>query len=412
MREPQNNDYFPLSEYQGRIDRARCAMKTAGLDAMLLSTEPHVLYFSGLLSGYWLCTMHDDVQLVLISADHEQEPVLIVSGHLLQTAYTSCISEVRSFSQFTGGKSKGSIATLTDAFLELKIARGKVGVEIGPDDRPGMSLPFFEKLRTSLPGAQWVDSTPVLKQLLKIKSPLEIEKFRVACKVTCQGLMAGLDALKIGMSEKELAQVMALEMARLSPDVIVNNPWFIFVHSDARGASAFDNIPTSYRFRKGDAVYIDAGFRFQGYGADMIRCAVLGPPSREQERWYYAARDANMAAIQYVKPGIKAKDLYSYWVEQVHALGFGQAIKTLEDHDFDMIGHGIGVTIHELPMLNSTCEEVLEPGMTMAIEGNVFDQLPFTETVRALKNEEDVLVTTTGVEWLTPLPNDLYVIDK
>ena len=412
MKEPQNNDYFPLAEYQARINRARQAMMANGMDAILVSTESYVTYFSGLLDGYWICTMHDDVQLVLITADPSHEPVLLILEHLLQAADTSCISDVRCSSQCSSDKSKRPIAIIADAFADLKIAKGKVGLEIGPHERPGMSFPFFEELKAALPGVQWVDGSPLLNQLLKVKSPLEIEKSRTACQISCQALKVGLDAMKTGMSEKELGQIIALEMARLSPDVCVNRPWFLFIYATGRGPTAFDGVATSYRFRKGDAVYIDIGFRYQGYGADMIRCAVFGPPSKERERRYYAARDANMAALRYVKPGIKGKDLHAFWAEQVRRLGFGQSLEVLKENNFDFLGHGIGLSIHELPILNSTCEDVLEPGMIMAIEGDVFDQLPFAKTLHALKNEEDVLVTATGSEWLTPLPNDLYVIEK
>jgi Xaa-Pro aminopeptidase len=350
--------------------------------------------------------------LVLITADPSHEPVLLVPDHLVQTAWTSCISDVRCWSQFTGGQSKGSIATVADTFADLQIAKGRVGLEIGPDDRPGMSFPFFEELKVALPGVQWADSTPVLKRLTAIKSKLEIEKFRTACSITCQALKVGLDGLKQGMSEKELAQLIALEMARLSPDVAVGRPWFIFVHASGRARTAFDGIPTSYRFQQGDEIYIDLGFKYQGYGADIIRCATIGPPSRETERYYNAGRDANMAAVRYLKPGIKSKELFEHWAEQVSRLGFQHSLQTFKEHDFDFLGHGIGLSTHELPLLNSRCEDLLEAGMTVAIEGNVFDQMPFTKTRHALKNEENVLVTETGSEWLTPLPNDLYVIER
>ena len=412
MKEPQNNDYFPLSEYQSRIAKARTTMKANGMDAMLMSTEPNVVYFSGLLNGYWICTMHDDVQLVLISADAVHEPVLLIPDHLVQTAFTSSISDVRCWSQFTGGGSKGSVATIADTFVELKLDKGKIGMEIGPDDRPGMSLPFFEELEAALPRAQWVDSTPVLKRITAVKSKLEIEKFRMACNITCQSLKVGLDALKKGMSEKELAQIIALEMARLSPDVSVGRPWFIFVHASGRGRTAFDGIPTCYRFQTGDEIYIDLGFKYQGYGADIIRCATIGPPSKDTERYYYAGRDCNMAAVRHLKPGIKGKELFAHWEENVRRLGFEHSLQTFKEHDFDFLGHGIGLSTHELPLLNSRCEDVLEAGMTLAIEGNVFDEMPFTKTRHALKNEENALVTPTGSEWLTPLPNDLYVIEK
>jgi len=411
MKEPENNDYFPLSEYQQRLGRLRSEMVKAGMDAVLLSTEPNVVYCTGLLDGYWIATMHDDVQLALITADPADEPTLFVPDSLEQTAQTSCISDIRVWSQFSGGTTRGSVATVADGFADLNLTKGRVGLEIGPHDRPGMSLPFFEELRAALPAVEWVDSTEVMKQIRKIKSPREIQKFKTACDISCQAFAAGLDAIEQGMSEKELGHIIAQEMARQSPDVCVNHPWVIFVHSSGRGPAAYDGIPSGYRFQKGDTVYIDGGFVYQGYGADMIRCAVIGKPTRDQERYYYASRDANMAALRYVQPGITGAQLYQFWAETVCELGFEESLRSQQQADWDFLGHGIGLTIHELPLLNSTCQDVLEPGMVMAIEGNVFDKFPFRETTISLKNEDNVMVTEDGYEWLTPLSTELVVVE-
>lgn len=410
MREPLNNGYFPLSEYQDRISRLRSLMADAGMDAILLSTESNVVYCTGLQDGYWIATMHDDSQLALISADPASEPILMLADSLEQTAWTSCISDVRVWSQFTGGKSKGSIATVADAFIDLRLQKANVGCEIGPHDRPGMSLPFLHSLKTSLPGVSWEDSTDVLKKVRAIKSPLEVAKFRMACDITCNAFKLALDFARVGMSEKEVGQIIAMEMAKASPDVCVNHPWVIFVHSDGRGPSAYDGIPSEYRFKKGDTIYIDGGFIHQGYGADIIRCGVFGEPTDDQLAYYNASRDANMAAVHGAKPGMKGKELYRLWADKVCELGFEHSLKSQKAADWDFLGHGLGLAVHELPLLNSKCEDVLEPGMVLSIEGNVFDQFPFSKTRIALKNEDNVLITETGSEWLTPLENDLRVI--
>lgn len=128
-----------------------------------------------------------------------------------------------------------------------------------------------------------------MKQVRKVKSEREIEKFRTACDITCEAFNAGLDYIAEGKSEKEIGHIIASEMVRLSPDVCVNHPWIIFVHASGRGPCAFDGIPSDYRFKRTDSVYIDGGFIFQGYGADIIRCAVIGQPSKNQERYYNAS---------------------------------------------------------------------------------------------------------------------------
>jgi Xaa-Pro aminopeptidase len=412
MKEPQHNDYFPLSEYKERLAHLRSEMAKVGMDAILLSTEANVTYCTGFLSGYWFITNYDDSQLALITADTNDEPILFLPDNMEQTARTSCISDVRSWSQFSGGKGKGSVETVSQSFAGRRLTKAKVGLEIGPHDRPGMSLPFLKALQESLPGVEWVDSSEVMKRVRMIKSPLEIEKFRTACNITCQAFKIGLDSLREGMSEREFGQIIALEMSRLSPDVCVNHPWILYVHSDGRGAAAYDGIPSCYRLRKGDTLYLDGGFICQGYPADVLRCAVIGPPTGDQRRYYYASRDANMAALKHVRPGLKCKELYKIWADTVCELGFKDSLKAQRDANWDFLGHGIGLAAHESPIINSTCEEVLAPGMVLALEGNVFDKFPFRDTTISLKNEENVLVTETGYEWLTPLSNDLWIVEK
>lgn len=149
MREPLNNGYFPLDEYKQRTDKLRGEMNKTGMECILLSTETNVVYTTGLQNGYWIANMHDDTQIVLISADTCHEPVLLVADHLEQTAWTSCVSDIRVWSQFSGGSKKGAVATIADAVKELKFNKSCIGLEIGPHDRPGMSLPFLNTLKES-----------------------------------------------------------------------------------------------------------------------------------------------------------------------------------------------------------------------------------------------------------------------
>ena len=245
MKNPRNNDYFPLLEYESRIKRIRSAMKRASIDALILSNEANVVYCTGFLNGYWIATMHDDAQVALIPVDDIEEPVLFVPDHLEQTARTSCISDIRVWSQFSGGGGKSAVATIAGALKDKKLENGCIGLEIGPHDRPGMSLPFLDSLKSALPYATWTDSTQIMKEARKIKSKLEIQKFRKACSITCDAFNTGLDAIKEGGTEKEIGQIIAQEMARLSPDVCVNNPWLIFGHASGRGPCAFDGVPSN-----------------------------------------------------------------------------------------------------------------------------------------------------------------------
>ena len=265
-------------------------------------------------------------------------------------------------------------------------------------------------MQDSLPGVEWVDGSAVMGRVRVIKSELEIEKVRTACRITCHALQAGMDSIKEGMSEKELGQIIALEMARQSPDVCTIHPWFMFIHSTGRGASAYDGMPTTYRFRKGECVYVDAGFNFHGYTADMIRCASIGAPSLETKRYYDANRDVNMAVIEFMRPGITCKEVYEFFVQKIRKIGFARQIEQQHKVNWKFLGHSWGMSIHETPYLDAMTEDVLQPGMIFSIEGNIFDKMPMQLTTQMLKNEENVVITKDGCEWLTPLSNDLWIV--
>lgn len=412
MKQPQNNDYFPLSEYEVRLARIRKEMQSANLDAVLLTTEQNIVYTTGFLNGYWICKNHDDAQLALIPANEAYEPILLLPCHLEQTARTSCISDIRVWTQFDALKGKGATLTVVDTIISCGLTNARIGTEIGLNDHLGVPLPFLQAVQDSLPDVEWNCVGGVMGRARAIKSDLEIEKVRTACKITCNAVQVGMDSIKEGMSEKELGQIIAVEMAKQSPDVCTIHPWFLFIHSTGRGSSAYDGMPTNYRFRKGDYIYVDSGFNFHGYNADMIRCASIGAPSPETLRYYTANRDANMAAIEFMRPGVKCKEVYEFFAQKVRELGFAKQIAQQHEANWKFLGHSWGLSIHEMPYIDGVTEDILQPGMVFSIEGNIFDKMPMPLTTQILKNEENVLITETGSEWLTSLPNNLWIVEK
>jgi Xaa-Pro aminopeptidase len=83
------------------------------------------------------------------------------------------------------------------------LAKGTIGVPLGPGTRLGLSYQEFETLREGLPKARFVESSPIVYGCRKIKSELEIEKLRT-CEITCKGFEAGFRSLRPGMTEREL----------------------------------------------------------------------------------------------------------------------------------------------------------------------------------------------------------------
>ena len=407
MRNPCNNSYFPLSEYERRVERIGEALRENMLDAILLAQQYNVTYSSGMLHGSWKHSFGESTLCVLITARRGDEPTLVTQEGLRGCTDTSAFSDIRILKNFLSSEGIASISAL---FAEKGLTGARIGYENLFNERMGFTEPFFKKVKEELPGVEWVEASNIMYSIRKVKSPLEIEKVRTAVELTCRAYEYALPRAREGMSEKELGGMIASFMASNCIDVCVNEPWFIYVHADGKNPLAWDGVPSDYRFKKGDCLYVDCGFCYQGYSADFIRVVSIGEPQPEKARIYYGAREANMALIEHIRPGMKCSELFEFLGSKISSLGFSSEVKAMSEYGFFYEGHGIGLSLHEPPVITPDCDDIIVPNMTMSIEGNIFTPLPFSQKTICLKNEENILVTQTGCERLSNISNDIWIV--
>jgi Xaa-Pro aminopeptidase len=159
--------------------------------------------------------------------------------------------------------------------------------------------------------------------------------------------------------------------------------------------------------RPGDLVVLDFGGVYGGYCVDLTRTVALGQPDAEQQRVYDAVLEAQNAAIAAVRPGARTGEIDAAARDTLgrHKLAeaFGHST-----------GHGLGVEVHELPRIGprraatadapAPADEAIEAGMVFTIEPGAY--IPEWGGVRI---EDDVLVTSSGVEVLTHVPRALLI---
>ena len=143
---------------------------------------------------------------------------------------------------------------------------------------------------------------------------------------------------------------------------------------------------------------VDMGAQQNGYMSDMTRTMAVGKATHRMRYLYAAVLEAQLAAIDAVRPGVLAAEIDR------------RARITLKRHGLQKqfihsTGHGLGLEIHEPPRLGRTEVLTLAPGMVITIEPGVY--LPGEGGIRI---EDTVLVTETGCDVLTPTPKDLLVI--
>jgi Xaa-Pro aminopeptidase len=145
-------------------------------------------------------------------------------------------------------------------------------------------------------------------------------------------------------------------------------------------------------------VVMDFGVILAGYCSDMTRTVHMGRPNAAMRGMYEAVREAQLAGIEAVRPGVEAGK-----VDRAARRVLSAA--SLARYFTHSTGHGVGLEVHEPPRVARAAVEVLRPGMVITIEPGVY--LPGKAGVRI---EDMVLVTERGVEVLTPAPKDLLLV--
>jgi Xaa-Pro aminopeptidase len=233
----------------------------------------------------------------------------------------------------------------------------------------------------------------ILKQRM-IKTAEEIAAIRRSVITNSEAFARTVNNIRPGMSESELAAELEYQMRKLGAD----RPAFeTIVASGPRSALPHAH-PTSRPLGTDELLLIDMGASQEGYASDMTRMLHLGRQSRKTVQMYRAVLEAQLAAIDAVRPGATAGK-----VDRA-------ARQVLKKHGLDKTfthstGHGLGLDIHEPPRLGRGDKTRLEAGMTITIEPGAY-----IENVGGVRIEDTVVVTPRGCEVLTPTPKELIAL--
>lgn len=382
---------FPIDEYEYRVKKIVYEMNSSGIDALILTSDENTYYFSGFRSIVWDSKVSTPGVLV-ITNDGSMMIATTVGGK--ETArVTSCVEDIRTYG-------KGGYATYAKSIVSILedkgIINGRIGLELGLGHKMHLNYYASQDLFSELRNAVIVDAANILWKVRSVKSYLEIEKLRKSCEINTSSIQKGFDLLEEGMTEMDLYGFITQEYFRLGADRALP----LGIRAGAERYSQ-GNCPPSYRpIMKGEIILVDGGPVYQGYYSDIIREAVIGKPTDYQLEMFNVAREACYKGIEAVKPGVPISEVCKAVDDFMDNSKFSE-INVYKN----WCGHSIGVGVHEYPMLDRSTDIVLEPGMTFAIEPYLFEA-----GVGSLGIEENILVTETGCEILTPSRSELIYL--
>lgn len=259
----------------------------------------------------------------------------------------------------------------------------------------GQSINYstYRKLRAG--GLRLKALTDSVETLRLVKSNEEIRYIRTAVQRAENAYKRLQPFIRTGVSEEELA--IRFE-GFLREEGCKSIPFGVIVASGPMSALPHAR-PTGRKIRKGELVLFDWGGECNGYYSDMTRTvAVKGRHLGRQQELYDIVLEAHDRAIQAVKPGVKAVVIDIAARDFIKQKGYNKRF----GHG---TGHGVGLAVHERPVISWQSREIVEKGMVFTIEPGIY--LPDFGGIRI---EDMVSVGGHGAEVLTALPGKLKII--
>lgn len=382
---------FPVSEYEMRLKKITEQMELKAIDAIILTSDENTFYFSGFDSIVWDSKVSTP-GVVIITKDGSMA-LATTKGGAETARVTSCIEDIRTF----GKDGYPSLAkAITSLLVDKSLINGRIGLEIGEGHKMHLNYKASQDLFYELRNAEIVDASEIIWNVRSIKSPLEIERIRECCRINTLGIQKGLDSVYEGITEDELYRIIAQEYFKLGAQQTLR----LGIRAGVERYSQANCPPSDRPIGRGEIILIDGGPIYKGYYSDIIREAVIGKPTDYQLEMFNVAREACYKGIDAIKPGVPINEVVKVVDDYMDNSKFAD-INVYKN----WCGHSIGVGVHEFPMLDSNTTTILQPGMTFAIEPYIYEY-----GVGSLGIEENILVTETGCEILTPSNSELMIL--
>lgn len=242
--------------------------------------------------------------------------------------------------------------------------------------------------------AELVPAGGMVVALRAVKDASEVERLRAASRLADAALSEIVERGLGGRTERDVAIDLEMAMRRAGADAPSFPP---IVASGANGALPHAE-PRDVAIEPGTLVTIDWGARLDGYCSDCTRTFAVGEPAGDAREVYELVLRAQETALAAVRAGPTGKEIDAVAREIITAGGHGE-------HFGHGLGHGVGLEVHEGPVLSRRGETALVPGHVVTVEPGVY--VPGRLGVRI---EDLVVVTENGADVLTGLPKGLQVV--
>ena len=357
--------------YRARLEKLRKSMSERNIDALLVTNLSNIFYLSGFTGSTAVLVVTGDASYILVDFRYTLQ------------ATTECVGT--KVIEYSG---KPAFAALGNLINEIKPK--SLGFESDV-----VTVASHRKLRNAIDASVKLRSTVgLVAKLRSVKDEHEISLIRKAAEIADAVYAYVITAIKPGMTEKDAALLIDSSIRRLGGD----KEGFDTIAAYGPNAASPHASPTDAVLQTGQLFKMDYGVRYKNYNSDITRTVCLGNATAKQKEIYKIVLDAQLKAIEAIKPNRTGKEIDAVARDYIASMGYG-------DNFGHGLGHGIGIEVHDGPAFSVLSDIILEPGMVATVEPGIY-----IEGWGGIRIEDDVLVTDTGVEIITKAPKEFTCI--
>jgi Xaa-Pro dipeptidase len=367
-------EFSPISpeERKMRVAKAQKLMAEKQIQAIILDAGINMNYFTGI-------SWHPSERSMLAIIPVKGDPFFICPAfeedRFLEM--TPAGTKVQTWEE-----DENPFALTTASLRKMGIQKGQIGID------EFCRFFIFDGLRKSDASFQFVSADPITIPCRIIKSATEIALMQKANDATVKAIRAGIAALSIGCTPRQISQKIAQAHAEQGAMHGFASVTFGVATSFPHGSSRKQIL------KSGDVVMLDCGCSVGGYESDITRTVVFGEPSAKQKQIWDLEKKAQQAGFEAAKLGAPAENVDFAARKVLIDAGFGPDYKLPGlPH---RTGHGIGMSGHEWGNMVKGNKAPLEIGMCFSIEPTI--AIPGEFGVRL---EDCAYMTAEGPKWFS-----------
>lgn len=355
------------------VNLQREMMEKYNLDALVTMTPENITYITGASIPTQLTVRSREV-IHVITKEHDPEVIVVsVEEPIMRAESWMPHNKIISYNEFT----QSPIMLAAELLKKMGVANKRIGFELSYLPSTDMAV-----LSREFPHAEIVNADPIFEEMRLRKMKFELDRIMEFGGRIEDVIYNAFSSVQAGMTEKEIYNYLVKGFNDIGGDKMS-----VPVVASGERSCLLNGAPTDRVLQKGDIVRVDMMGIKKNYYCDCCRTAVVGEPeSRHVNIWDKVVK-AHDDAIARIKPGVDTKYIYDEFSKQFAEWGFDPIA---------FIGHGLGLTLHEEPYINTYKSTILQENMVLCVE-----PIHVIDGVCGYQLENEVLVTADGHQMIT-----------